>query len=188
MELNRTQEPYVEPVYLQDAKSFLRIEHNDEDSEIWNLIVAARDACEQYTGRSLITQNWQVKYDHFPRFCDYMNLYKGPIQSITTLKEHDSAGNTNTISSDIYHLTSKHNNGRITLKYNQIWSTTVLQNRNGVEINYVAGYGDNPEDVPFMIRQGILAWVAHAYENREGDWQNEKVARQYWHQFKLHEF
>jgi uncharacterized phiE125 gp8 family phage protein len=38
---------------------------------------------------------------------------------------------------------------------------------NGIEIDFVAGYGDAPSDVPQPIRQALLLLVAHWYENRE---------------------
>lgn len=37
----------------------------------------------------------------------------------------------------------------------------------GIEIDLVAGYGDEPEDVPAPIRQALLLLVAHWYEYRD---------------------
>jgi uncharacterized phiE125 gp8 family phage protein len=36
-----------------------------------------------------------------------------------------------------------------------------------VEIDYEAGYGDQPADIPPVIRQAILLSVADFYENRD---------------------
>ena len=38
---------------------------------------------------------------------------------------------------------------------------------NGIEIAFVAGYGDAAADVPAPIRQAILLLVAHWHEHRE---------------------
>ena len=38
---------------------------------------------------------------------------------------------------------------------------------NGVEIDFVAGHGDAPADVPPPIRQALLLLIAHWYEHRE---------------------
>ena len=38
---------------------------------------------------------------------------------------------------------------------------------NCIEIDFVAGHGDTPSDVPQPIRQALLLLIAHWYENRE---------------------
>lgn len=39
---------------------------------------------------------------------------------------------------------------------------------NELRVRYVAGYGDDPNEVPAAIRQAIMMLVGHMYENREG--------------------
>ena len=40
---------------------------------------------------------------------------------------------------------------------------------NGIEIRFLAGYGDDPADVPEALRQGLLMLAAHLYEHRGED-------------------
>ena len=49
-------EPAAEPVTLAELKTFMRIDGSEDDALIESLIVAARELCESYTGRALITQ------------------------------------------------------------------------------------------------------------------------------------
>lgn len=43
----------IEPVTLEQAKTHLRVEHDDEDDYILSLISAAREYAENFTGRLL---------------------------------------------------------------------------------------------------------------------------------------
>ncbi|NOZ43301.1 MAG: hypothetical protein GXP02_09100, partial [Alphaproteobacteria bacterium] len=48
------------PVLLSEVRDFLKISHADEDALIVSYIRAATVACEQFTGRKLIKQQWQI--------------------------------------------------------------------------------------------------------------------------------
>ena len=53
--------------------------------------------------------------------------------------------------------------GTIYLKYNQLWPNTYDQ-WDAVTVTYVAGYGDNPEDVPAAARSAIQMLVRHRFD------------------------
>jgi uncharacterized phiE125 gp8 family phage protein len=40
--------------------------------------------------------------------------------------------------------------------------------RSGIEIGFIAGFGERGGDVPQPIRQALRHLVAHLYENRDG--------------------
>jgi uncharacterized phiE125 gp8 family phage protein len=56
--------------------------------------------------------------------------------------------------------------GRVALAWTQSWPITRFS-INSVVIQFVAGYGDAAQDVPQVIRQGILIEISNLYENRE---------------------
>lgn len=43
----------------------------------------------------------------------------------------------------------------------------VLRGRQGIEIDYVAGFGSEPADVPADIRQALLLLVGYWFEHRD---------------------
>lgn len=63
-------QPVCEPVSLEDAKNFLRVEFDNDDDLITSLIVAAREACEVFTMRSFINKGYVQCLDSFPYFAD----------------------------------------------------------------------------------------------------------------------
>ena len=63
-------QPTNEPVSLTNMKKWLRVEISDDDTLINTLIVAAREACEVFTGRSFCTKGYIQNLDSFPYFVD----------------------------------------------------------------------------------------------------------------------
>ena len=55
--------------------------------------------------------------------------------------------------------------GRISLAYNQTWPA-VRPQANAITIQAVHGYGDDPADVPAILRQALLEDIAFLYETR----------------------
>jgi uncharacterized phiE125 gp8 family phage protein len=56
MNLKLITPPRGEPVGVEEAKRYLRVETSDDQEIIENLITTARLAVESYTGRTLMTQ------------------------------------------------------------------------------------------------------------------------------------
>ena len=54
MNLQMITPPVGEPVTLDDVKRFLKIDTTADDTLLLALIAAARETCENYTGRKLL--------------------------------------------------------------------------------------------------------------------------------------
>jgi uncharacterized phiE125 gp8 family phage protein len=67
MGLRQIAAPTVEPISLAEAKLHLRVDFPDDDLLISSLIMAARFDAENKCNRALITQQWELVLDGFPR-------------------------------------------------------------------------------------------------------------------------
>jgi uncharacterized phiE125 gp8 family phage protein len=59
--------PAIEPLSLDEAKAFLRVEHSDDDQVISALIAGARTHVETQSQVALITQGWRIVLDCWPQ-------------------------------------------------------------------------------------------------------------------------
>lgn len=157
--------PAVEPVSTDEAKTHLRITHTDDNTYIDTLVKAARLYCERATRRAFITQTWDLAAECFDD--DEIELTPGPLQSITHVKYYDTDGTLQTLSTDVYEADITDCVGYARLKYNQYWPTIRSGLYNGVQVRYVAGYGNSATDVPANIKHAIKILVSHWYEIRE---------------------
>lgn len=148
--------PATEPVTLEDAKLYLRVDGSTEDTLISTMITASRMAAEQYMRRSLITQVRKIAYDDYAPAV--ITVPFGPVQSIDSVKLISRDGTEVTVNSAYYTLAAG--------KEKVISDSSLLGSR--VEITYTAGYG-NASAVPASIRQGMLAHIACLFENRGGE-------------------
>jgi uncharacterized phiE125 gp8 family phage protein len=55
--------PAAEPLTLAEAKDFLRVTQDDDDSVVAALIASARILVEAQTRRALMTQQWRIVRD-----------------------------------------------------------------------------------------------------------------------------
>jgi hypothetical protein len=187
--LNRTVEAEYFPVTLDHVKTFCALEDSftDHDAMLMGFIRTAIAKAENYTRRALITQTWKLTMDRFPQpyRCkaplsdgvydlpvdyadmggDYFELYKLPVQSITSIVTYNSANTSATLSSSAYRLDAA--GGRVYLNSGYTWPSD-LRNQAAIEVTYVAGYGDNPHHVPEEIRTAILSYVNDLYRTRGG--------------------
>lgn len=174
--------PVNSPVSLADAKTHLRVDGTADDALIQLYIDAATQMAQDYLKRALITQTLKMTFDGFTNMAhadlplsgwitgakeyfdgsgDLIELWRAPIQSITTIDTIDVDNTSTTYSSAKYTLDA--NTGRVFLNQNNTWPTE-LRDYAAVEVTYVAGYGDDPSDVPADIRMAILQHVSQMYE------------------------
>jgi uncharacterized phiE125 gp8 family phage protein len=180
MPLVQTSLPGIEPVSLADVKANSRVIDTADDTLILLLISAARRYAESYTGRSFITQGWKLVLDSFPGGCgpsvpfgtDYsmpenaILLDRGNVLSIASIGYLAMDGTQQTMPSGDYIADLSGCPARITPVFGKIWPIPMPQ-IGSVQVNYTAGYGPAPTDVPEGIRHWILMRVATLFENRE---------------------
>jgi len=165
--LTRVIAPASEPLTLAEAKLYLRVDDNHEDTLISDLIVAARMTAEEWLKTSLITQSWLLAYDgYWPLWGpvpqpmrnwihNVIRLPMGPVNNVGSVVAVAQDGTTQTVNNSTYFLNAARNE--------LILNWVVLTFR--MEITYSAGYGD-ASSVPRPIKQGILAHIAAMYDGR----------------------
>ena len=181
--------PLVYPVTLDDVKEFLRITGTDEDNLLNNYIIVATGSAESYTRRAFITQTWNMFMDQYPYNdkeawwdgvkqlpistlvgCGSVDLPKAPLQSVTHFKTYDDSDVATVFDSANYQVSVYNGdyaeNGRLTLRDGGTYPD-YTRNADGIEIQFVCGYGDTADDVPWQIRQGILQEISYMYQHRE---------------------
>lgn len=151
--LARVIPPATEPVTLDEAKLFLRVDNDMEDDLISDLIIVARESAEEFMRRSLITQTWKLAFDDC--IAAETVLPRGPVQSVVSLTTYTIQEASTSISSDNYRLNAARD--RLVL------DAGLMAHR--VEITYVTGYED-ADDVPKPIKLGLLNHVAALYDKR----------------------
>lgn len=183
--LTLTSPPQVEPVAIADVKDVLGLSTTADDTMLTAFVLAAREACEKHTGRALITQTWRLSLDHLPgeqtqwwygvREMPVSELYgqpkpmyvpRWPLQSVSSVVLYDWDDSATTVDSSIYYVDTAQEPGRVLLRYGKVWPQVTLRVANGVEIKFVAGYGDAATDVPQPLREGIKQMAAFMFEHR----------------------
>lgn len=164
--MRRISEPADSPVSLDDAKLYLRVDHDEDDDLIQSLIDSATTYVEEYTHRALVTQTWEITLDEFPTE-DYIRFPRPPLVDVTDFVYTDSDDTDHDFTDYILDL---HNN-LLNLAYEASWPTVTLQPKAGIVIQFECGYSDydSPEgsEVPTPILTAIKQLVAHWYEHRE---------------------
>lgn len=176
--------PAVEPITLEEAKAYLRVDFADDDPLIGALAVAARRAIEAHSHRVMIATTFDWQTDGFPLGGGYFNRFlrgmvgdpnwfptnagilqlpRVPAYSLVSITYLDTAGNTQT--ADLSNFTLKGPApAELAPRYGFLWPVTLPQ-IGAVTIRFVAGEPDAstvPDDVKIAMKMLLSLW----YENR----------------------
>mgnify|MGYP001271768006 CR=1 FL=1 len=168
MVLVPTSGPTVEPVSLAETKIHLRVTGTSEDLLIASLITAGRVHLELALACAFITQTWSWFLDDWPKRLR-LDMPLGPVQSVAAIRVLTSGDVVTTLPAQSYLLTGRSLPPRLTLKERGYWSSNApspAYGANGIEIEFIAGFGDTAADVPSPIRQALLLLIAHWFEQR----------------------
>lgn len=167
MALRRIAGPASEPVTLTEAKAHLRVDHSDDDTLIGALIAAAREYVEQFLGRVLVDQTWELVFDEFPD--NEIQIPKPPLIEVVSVKYDDTAGDEQTIDPGDYSVDNVSEPGWVLPQSSGSWPST-FDGINAVRIRFRAGYVDSSSpsgEVPGDIKAGLLLLLGSLYEHRE---------------------
>lgn len=153
------------PVSLDEVKLHLRVTHGAEDTEIQAALDDATRFIEDRLGQQFITATWKFILPCFPNGA--IRVPRPPLQSVTSITYVDTAGATQTLASSDYQVVTSSKPGLVAPARLKFWPTTDTETIECVTVNYEAGYGDDPEDVPPAAKRAIKFLVGHWYLTRE---------------------
>lgn len=155
--------PAIEPVSLMEMKSWLREDGDDEDQLIQALIASARMTLEAYTRRFFITQSWRIVLDAWPTDASILEIPFSPFQAITAIRTYDAADVSSTIDPASYRAPPSSTGGRLFFKTAR---PSPGRSVDGIEIDFVVGFGTTAVQTPEPLRRAIMTLVTHWRENR----------------------
>lgn len=152
-------------VSTDDLKAHTRVDISDDDTLIDGMAAAAVETCEDLVGRAFMSQTWRLWLDAWPAK-GVIRIPKPPLQSVTHVKYYDESNNVATLSSSNYFVDSVGFVGSVSLSASGAWPSTSLRPKNGIEIEFVAGY-ETAGDVPARYKAAVKLLTGSLYENRE---------------------
>jgi uncharacterized phiE125 gp8 family phage protein len=181
-----TSQPAVEPLSLDEVKKNLEIDSTRYDQRLQNTIKSARQWCEEYANRSLISQVRSQYQDWFYDPCatsqnrnQFIQLMYGPLLSVSGtyvnyVKYYDENDTLQTLAASEYWVDFASRIPRIYVKTS--WPS-VKSRPSAVEINYNAGFGTEPDNVPGYFKDAMHLYVAHCFENRVPEIVGAQISR-----------
>jgi len=156
MKLKLITAPTAMPVTLDDAKAFMRVLGNEEDTVITRAIQAATEKAEQITNRQLVQATYEGYLDGF---ASDVVLPKPPLMSVNGVSYVSTAGTVKAFTDyevdDVAEPAVIH--------FGSTPSDVRTTGVNNVIVNFTCGY----ESVPDAVASWVLSYATTLYENRQ---------------------
>ena len=159
-----TSGPAVEPVLIADARMQCGVEAGDTtyDTELTAFAASARAFVEAITGTRMINQTVAMRCDGW---ADLAHLPMAPLSAITSIGYVDGAGDSQTLSTDVYEARLFGLTPHVVLKYGQSWPT--IRAGSLITVTATAGYGAAGSNVPQDLIHAVRLTIAQMFEERE---------------------
>ena len=158
--------PAIEPVSLDEAKNYSKIEFIIDDDLLRGLITSARIEAERYTNRTFITTTLKAFYTQIGR---RVRLPSAPIQSVTSVTSiRQNTSVVLTVDEDFFiqGIDDKFLDIESSLSLTPGHSLRDTLSTSYLEVEYIAGYGLKRSEVPENIRTAIMKIVENNYDLR----------------------
>lgn len=158
--------PAAEPMGLAEAKEYLRVGFAGEDDVIADLVAAARGRIEALCGLALVERTLRVTLGCWPDGMlgsRRLRLPVRPAASLSAVRVFDAEGMSEDVT-DRFRIEA----GRAS---RLVWAEGAFpwpgRAWDGVEIDYVAGFGAAADDVADGLRLAVKRLALHAYQTRD---------------------
>lgn len=191
------QAPACEPVSLEDAKSWCKVDHSEEDDIIELLVQAARERAEDIMGRALIKRRLELRLDRFPPpgcmyssgvyntlgaeraiYSEVIEIPFAPLISVDYVEYRDTSGAIQRMDgspSSWIEDNPENEPGRIQPLLGLNWPTASMS-IGAVRVGYTCGYTPvgSPEDeealranIPALVKHWMKARVVTMFDKRD---------------------
>ncbi len=150
------------PLTTAALKLHLKVDFDEDDDLIDQLILAATEFCQNFQNRIYVNASQTMVLDSWQTV---IRPPWSPLVSIDSITYVDTDGATQTLSSSLYRVDTTNEPGRITAAYNTSYPS-IRAVTNAITITYTAGYGA-AADVPDDVKNAIKLLVGSWYEYRE---------------------
>lgn len=139
------------------------LDSGEEDSYFDLLISAATQVLENLTNRAFIYRDVRMFLDSW----DCTTFPINPVSEVLSVKHLDEVEASNDVTTSFYaDISDLDLPSKLILKSTATFPS-LSKSPNAIFVDFRAGYGDSPNDIPAKIKQCILFLVAHWYSNRE---------------------
>lgn len=178
-------EPSRQPLEVQDVRNYLKLDSNHDEIYVRTLIGGATKFAENYTGRALINRRMKLSLDSISEIEQELwegvaigadivvrsrsiELPSSPVSVVHSVKIYDDADVATTVSTSKYYSDTVSTPARVTLRNGESWTDvgSAMRHANAIEVEYTAGYGESPLNVPEPIRLAMYQYIAFLYEHR----------------------
>jgi len=150
--------PAVPLALIDEVKTFVRIDHGEDDAAIADYILSAARLCENFTGQLLFNR---TVCDMLPARCEWQKLKHLPVQAITLVEDIAADGVTTTLPISDYAIDIDSDGiGWVRLHAKRTVSR--------IKVTYDAGLAADWAAVPTTLHQGIVRLAGYFYANRDG--------------------
>ena len=164
--LVRITSPAVEPVSLAFAKQHCRVDTEADDLYIQSLIAVARQYVEDILDITICSTVWEVKYDLFPVWAIVLPRLPMLDRAVTVTYRSGDGTYSSLSSATDFQVDASVLPGRIYPQWARSWPAT-RGDENSVTVRYSAGYGDDGQSAPPIVKHLILLLVAHWFDTRQ---------------------
>ncbi len=163
--------PTVEPVSLDEAKGWLKVDRDAENDLILSLISSARHHAERYLNMGLMTQTIQETFDDFPNATGVnpnadLKLSMSPLKEVDAITYIPTESTTPlTLESANYAVVANSMPPRISLPQGMNWPSA-SSTSGAITVTYKVGV-DSASEIDSDIKLAMRLMLADWHKNRE---------------------
>jgi uncharacterized phiE125 gp8 family phage protein len=110
----------------------------------------------------MVAQSWRLVLDAWPAERE-VRLPVGPLLKLSAVTVFDEDGEPSELETEPFEIDAA--TPRLMLPAS--FDAPAMRERQGIEIDYVAGFGESADDVPADLKHAMLSLVAYWFANRD---------------------